>query len=233
MKCELTASPSYKDNKEFLEFKEALQQKVATFIKEGTEIKTEWAEINIQLLTIDCCSNILAKALQNLEDITSLFTEIIGTPTWLSLPSDKFITLFLFILYFSSEYIDITKPTECFGTVLGTKILTDALTGQEALTIMSSIKISGIDPEDPVQERLISEILTCFDQILKVTTIDIWNFHKERNKQIMAARKLTASMKSIDTVNATIATKAAIVKATKNFNLTQAQYLKSNLRLSN
>jgi len=57
----------------------------------------EWADINNQLLTLDHCSNILMKALQTLDGLTSFLTEILGMPTWSSV-SAKYNVLFLFKL---------------------------------------------------------------------------------------------------------------------------------------
>jgi len=50
IKCELTTSPSYASNQDFIRLKEEMQDTVANFIKKGTEIMTEWASVNIKLL---------------------------------------------------------------------------------------------------------------------------------------------------------------------------------------
>jgi len=60
IKCELTTSPYYEEDKDFLDLKGKLKEKVQTFMKEGTEIITEWAHINIQKLLRDRCHDILA-----------------------------------------------------------------------------------------------------------------------------------------------------------------------------
>jgi hypothetical protein len=48
IKCELTTSPYYENDKDFISLKEKLKEKVNLFMKEGTEIITTWANINIQ-----------------------------------------------------------------------------------------------------------------------------------------------------------------------------------------
>ncbi len=106
IKCELTTSPSYSNNQDFLELKEALQEIVAKFVQEGAKIMLTWASKNLQLLIHNRCTNILEKALQILDGLTFFYLEIFGTPSWPSLPSHKYIPLFLFKLYFSNEYIE-------------------------------------------------------------------------------------------------------------------------------
>jgi len=61
-----------------------------------------WAEINIQLLKHDRCTNILTKALQILEGLSSFYADMIGQPYWPSV-SSKNITLFLLKIYLSSN----------------------------------------------------------------------------------------------------------------------------------
>lgn len=54
---------------------------------------TNWVNINIQLLMLDGYSNIIMKALQILDVLSSFNTEIIGAPLWPSI-EDKLIPLF-------------------------------------------------------------------------------------------------------------------------------------------
>lgn len=115
LKCELTTSESYTENKDVLQAKEEPQEIVIDFVKKGTNVITGWAKKNIDLLITDRCTSILIKALQILDNLSSFFLEAIGTPHFPSLPSIKCINLFLFKLYLSNEYIDIKQVTEYFG----------------------------------------------------------------------------------------------------------------------
>jgi hypothetical protein len=72
-----------------------------------------------------------------------------------------------------------------------------------------------------------------FNQIIRITTIDIWHFNKERARQSKAAQNLKFKMKSLDTLVVTTATASAILKATESMNNTQASEAKANLRLLN
>jgi hypothetical protein len=101
LKCELTTSSAYTNNPDFLTLKTELQHEVSNFIEKGSKIMTKWAETNIHLLTIDRCADILSKALQILDGLTSFYTEIIGTPIWPSVPTTH-ASLFLFKLYLSN-----------------------------------------------------------------------------------------------------------------------------------
>jgi hypothetical protein len=239
IKCELTTSPYYEEDKDFLNLKGKLKEKVQNFMKEGTEIITEWAYINIQKLLKDRCHDILVKALNILKGLTSFFMEIIGTPDFKSIPSNKYIPLFLLKFYFSNEYIEtkeivdfLEMPVENI-LIIGTKLLTDATTDEDAELILKSINFDSIDPDNPVHEEFLCETLTCFDEILKNTTVNLWFVQQQEDKQINAAQNLKLQMQSLETINATSATALAIAKATEHEALANSQQLASNLRISN
>jgi len=239
IKCELTTSPSYASNEDFIRLKEEMQDTVACFIKKGTQIMTEWAKVNIKLLTYDRCANFLSQAINILEGLSSFYQEIIGTPKWKSLPSDKYIPLFLFKLYFAGEYISVDSLVKYLDTPLkkilfiGTKQLTDATTEEEFELILDTINFADIDPEDPIQESFITETLTSFDQIVQATTIEVWTHYKDRVKNTTAAQNLKARMKSKEATSITAATALAIAKATDNIDAANSQQLTSILRISN
>jgi len=69
--------------------------------------------------------------------------------------------------------------------------------------------------------------------ILRHTTLNLWNYQKDADKQTTAAQNLEAQMKSLDTTSATAATAFATAKATENEAATNSQQLTSNLRISN
>jgi hypothetical protein len=185
LKCELTTSPAYQNNQDFITLKDKLQQKVTTFIQEGSAIMTDWAEINISLLKMDRCYDILTKALLILDGLTSFHMEILGTTIWPSVPTSH-ISLFFFKLYLSNAALDITNlieylkvPTESI-LLMGTKILTNLTTDEEAKTLISSLKLSEINLNDELQNIIIKETLINFDQILRLSTIYIWETHTKK-----------------------------------------------------
>jgi len=218
---------------------EKLKDTVQTFMKEGTDIIAEWVLININKLIHDCCHDILAKAINILKGLTSFYLEITGIPNWTSIPSSKYIPLFLLKFYFSNEYIDTKDITNFLETStenilqIGTKLLTDATNEEDIIQILSTINFDDINPDDPVQEEFIAETLTCFDDILRNTTVNLWNHQKEEDKQTTAAQNLKAKMKSLETTSATAATAFAIAKATENEISMNSQQLAASLRLSN
>jgi hypothetical protein len=55
---------------------------------------------------------------------------------------------------------------------------------------------------DDLQNTIIRETLINFDQILKISTINIWSTHTEKLKQSMAATNLKSKMQAIETNNA-------------------------------
>jgi hypothetical protein len=56
-------------------------------------------------------------------------------------------------------------------------------------------------------------MLLNFDQILKISLIDVWRYNVEKNKQASAAQNLNVTMKSREINEATKATASAIIKA--------------------
>jgi hypothetical protein len=75
----------------------------------------------------------------------------------------------------------------------------------------------------------ITEILLNFDQIIKITTIGIWNQHQEKMKQATAAMKMKAKMKSLEITSATLATAQAISRATNALESDQVLNTNNNL----
>jgi hypothetical protein len=146
MKCELTASPYYENNQDFLTLKEKLKDKVKAFMKEDTDIIIEWAHINIKKLIHDHCHDILAKALNILKGLTSFYSEITGIPNWKSIPSSKYIPLFLLKFYFYNENFHETSTANIL--LIGTKLPTDATNDEDIELIISSINFDDWTARD-------------------------------------------------------------------------------------
>jgi hypothetical protein len=238
IKCELTTSPSYTSHSRFLHLKEKLQDTVSEFIEQGTSIMTEWSKVNIQLLTIDRCSNILEKALFILDGLSSYHTEVIGNPNWPSTNPHN-IKLFLFKLYLHSgfgsadeliSYLEL--PLEDILT-LGAKITSNSNSNETATNLLQALQLSDLNLDIAVQRDYVSETLTQFDQIIRTTTLDTWKHYNEKMVQVMAASNLKAKMAALETIKATAATATAITKATENLHETDARNFQDNLRITN
>jgi len=236
IKVELSTSPSFASNTKFLNLKEKLQYRVTECISSSTKIMTEWAEENIQLLLHECCHTILTKALPLLDGITSYNADVIFMPNWLS-TSSKQNTQFTFLIYMSSKvigeivnYFELHIDAIC---LIGAKTLTDNSSDEKAINSMNLLGLHEINLANETEFNFISESLISFDQILRVTTIDLWNNHEENSKQLTAVLKLKSKMETIDTIGATAATASAIAKATKINSDSQSQNLQSKLRISN
>jgi hypothetical protein len=63
VKCELTTSPAYENNPDFLAFQQELHEIVNNFTSQSLNVMKKWSLIIMQLLMKDRCSNILKKAL--------------------------------------------------------------------------------------------------------------------------------------------------------------------------
>jgi hypothetical protein len=211
IKCELTTSPSYANHHSFIQLKEELQNEVSTFIENSSKIMERWAEINIQLLIHDRRTNILTKALQILEGLSSFYADIIGQPYWPSV-SSKNITLLLLKIYLSNNYIQTDDLADHLGLpleeilLLSAKIIYDTLPESDIKHLISNINTTDFDITDNIQKEFISEVLMNFNQIIRITTIDIWHFSKERACQSKAAQNFKVKLKSLDTLAVTAAT---------------------------
>jgi hypothetical protein len=195
LKCDLTASPAYSEDTVFLELKEELQNETNSYINKGTRIMAAWAERNLQLLVLDRCSSIFLKALNILEGLTSFSTEILGTPTWPSIPS-KYTTLFLLKLYLSNTNTDVSELSKFLELsaeqilLSCTKLTFNTTSDEDANTLIEYLWLTDVDMNDELQNFVIKEILLNFDQIIQVTTFRLWLEHKTKQTQDAAANKL-------------------------------------------
>jgi hypothetical protein len=238
IKCELTTSPSYTSHPSFLKLKDDLKQQVSTFITNETKILAEWANIYIQLLTVDRCTDIMNQALQILDCLTTFYVGAIGTPLWPSV-DDRHLTLFLFKAYLSNSYYETNDLAEYLGLslqdilLIGAKHLTKSDYDKEVTKILDSLKLSDIDMENLIDKFFLSKTLLNFDQILKISTLGTWHHQKEQAKQALAAANMKSKLKSPQMVIASTATALAIAKATENLDHHQVLSIKTNPCISN
>jgi hypothetical protein len=237
LKCVLTTSPSYIENPDFLRLKEKLQEKTDTYNKEGTDIMAEWAAINIKLLSTDRCHDILSKVLQILDGLISYSAEIIGVPNWPSAPNNN-LTPLLFKFYLSGRIFDISNIANYLELTseiileIGIKILTKESSKVKLKEMIDSLNLNDIDMNDNLHNIFVKETLLNFDQIIRFTTIYVWEHHKNLVRQDTAGNNLKIKMKSAATTTATEATAFAIAKATSNIQKEQDLSLSASLRLS-
>jgi hypothetical protein len=195
IKCKPSTTPDYASNQNFLWLKEELQSTVHEFITYRTKIMIEWAEYNIHLLLNDRCHSILSKALPLLEGLSSYYAEVIHTPTWAS-TSSKLNTLLLFKLYLSNDFLDVNKLIDYLQVLIdtvrliGTKILTNNARIESATRALNSAHLSKINFQNREEFLYISKTLINFDQIMHVTTIDLWRSHTKKVKQASPAINL-------------------------------------------
>jgi hypothetical protein len=83
------------------------------------------------------------------------------------------------------------------------------------------------------QKSFIFETLIQFDQILKITTIDVWQPYTNKLKQQTAASKLEARMNTAEAITASASTALAITKATETAEELSVQSQQATLHLSN
>jgi hypothetical protein len=148
-------------------------------------------------------------------------------------------TLFIFKLYLSNKLFDIADLINFINMppknilLISTKILTGLTTDEEANTFVASLKLSEIDFNDDLQNTIIRETLINFDQILKISTINVWSARTEQLKQSTAATNLQSKIQALEIKHATESTALALYCATENINNTHLANQNNNLRITN
>jgi len=74
--------------------------------------------------------------------------------------------------------------------LLSAKIIHDTLSDSDVKHLLSGINILEFDTTDNIQKEFVSKVLMSFNQIIRITTIDIWHYNKERARQSKAAQNL-------------------------------------------
>ncbi len=75
--CELTTSPSYENDPNYITLKQELQTIVNNFKTQGLDVMKRWSLYNIELLIMDRCHNILEKALHILDGLRTYREDIL------------------------------------------------------------------------------------------------------------------------------------------------------------
>jgi hypothetical protein len=223
---------------EFITLKEELDDTVAAFTDNCTNIMTKWAQRNIFLLKRDRCTNIFSKALQILDGLIHFHKAVIGTPSWPSVPPND-ITLFLIKLYLSNEFLDINSLLNFFElpsdkiNLICAQLLTNKNSEEAIITHLNSLLLTDINMQEDLQHDFIYETLLQFDQIIKIATIDTWSHYLNKTRHIDTGDSLKAKMAAFETIDATTSTMHAIAKTTKNLDNLENQNLQTQLRLAN
>jgi hypothetical protein len=189
IKCELTTSPSYEDNPIFLECKQELQESVSNFIKQGLSIMKKWSIHNIKLLTKDRCNSILIKALCILEGLYSFWSDILGPITPPGKDAESQALLLLMKIFFTTEFCDeINDISAFFDTpkeemlLISSKILTNNADDTHNLRRIELSDLNILNQLNKNQQTIITETLTNFEEILKATSIHLWESNLQKTQ---------------------------------------------------
>lgn len=129
----------------------------------------QWSSINIKLLTLDCCHNILQKAITILDGLYTYWEEILGPMNWPTHVTQNPI-LFLIKLYFHTDFTpEIEKITQYFEL--------DVHSIYENL--IQNMNINFLENQDDNQISLITQTISAFDEILKSTTTLLWDANQK------------------------------------------------------
>jgi hypothetical protein len=169
IKCELSTSPSYENNSDFITLKKELQDAVNTFTNKGLNVMKKWSLININLLTQDRCHNIMQRALVILDGLYTYWKNILDPIHWPS-PIENNPILFLIKIYFNEDSNpDITELINFFELssseilIIITKIITKNTNNTLNIQLLNSLDVNSIDNLSETQIYLITETLKSFD----------------------------------------------------------------------
>jgi len=222
LKCELTTSPSYENNRDFIILKRELNEAVEDFTKKGLNIMKRWSHINIRLLKEDRCFNVLKKAINIMDALFTYWTDVFLPLSWPNQVTNNPI-LFLSKIYFETDYIDnIDQIRNYFDLPTSeillsiSKILTKNNGDKYNLELVDSMDLTFLDNLEENNLIIINETLTTFDTILRATTILLWDTNQKKIRLAEAAQKLNAKLEAERNTSATVATSLAINKARAN-----------------
>jgi hypothetical protein len=151
IKCELSTSPSYENNPDFITLKRELQEALNTFTTTGLNIMKKWSIVNIKLLTQDRCHNIMQRAIILLDGLYTYWKNILDPINWPP-QIEKNPILFLVRVYFNEDFnSDINElvnyfelsPSEILVTI--TKIITNNPNNTFNIQLINSLDLRIID----------------------------------------------------------------------------------------
>ena len=222
IKCELTTSPSYENNPDYIELKRELNEAVSEFTRKGLHIMKRWSNINITLLTKDRCFNIMKKAIPIMDGLFTYWVEVFQPLPWPTTVKNNPV-LFLSKLYFGTDYAEDTEkilqyfelsPAEIL--LCTSKILTKNNGDTYNTNLLDSIDLDFLECTNENNLIIINETLTAFDNILQAATTLLWEDNQKKSRLAEASQKLNAKLEAERTSSATAATSLAINKAMAN-----------------
>jgi hypothetical protein len=114
IKCDLTTSPDFENDPNYIILKRELQTAVSHFIATGMEIMKKWSIINIDLLIKDRCNIFMKKAISILDGLYSYWENVIG-PANSTNDIKTNILLLMLKIYLETDYIpNMTEITNFF-----------------------------------------------------------------------------------------------------------------------
>jgi hypothetical protein len=88
----------------------------------------------------------------------------------------------------------------------GTKVFLKIQSEDTISKVHTSLDLSDVNMKKFDDYTSITKILLNFDQIIKLTTVGIWNQHQEKVRQATVAMKMKARIKSLEIMTATLST---------------------------
>jgi len=112
------------------------------------------------------------------------------------------------------------------------KILTKNNGDSYNTTLINSMDLNFLEQAEENNLIIINETLTAFNEILRATTISLWDANQQKTHLLEASQKLNAKLKADQTSSTMVATLLAINKAMANMALNNMANDATQLRIS-
>jgi len=152
--------------------------------------------------------------------IYSFRSDILGPITPTNRDSDKQALLLLIKIFFTTDFSSAIDDIAVFldtskddMLLLSTKIITNQTDEYLNLRSIELIDINMINKKNKNQTTVIVETLTAFEEILKATTVTLWEANLHNTRLLEATQRFKAKMDSEPIASATVATSRAIQNA--------------------
>jgi len=159
--CELTTSPTYEEDPEFLTIKKELQDAVNTFKQTGLALMKRWSVSNIKLLPRDRCHNTLKTAIIILDGLNTYWENVLPPIRWPNHIINNILLLLIKIYFTTDLFPDANEVIDHFELpaddiiLLASKIISKNNDDDHNIKLLHSIDLDFLTFQDKKQHTFI------------------------------------------------------------------------------
>ncbi len=159
--CELTTSPTYEEDPEFLTIKKELQDAVNTFKQTGLALMKRWSVSNIKLLPRDRCHNTLKTAIIILDGLNTYWENVLPPIRWPNHIINNILLLLIKIYFTTDLFPDANEVVDHFELpaddviLLASKTISKNNDDDHNIKLLHSIDLDFLTFQDKKQHTFI------------------------------------------------------------------------------